>query len=61
MAFAMALFIRLRQNTLQLVAGSLIPLLRKPRACPWMNARKFNATARCHPQIEADNRVIAEG
>jgi hypothetical protein len=39
-----------------------IRLRRRPRACPWMNAKiKLIATARCHPRNKADNRGVAEG
>ena len=40
-----------------------IRLRRRPRACPWMNAKRhhFIATARCHPNDRADNRGVAEG
>jgi hypothetical protein len=39
-----------------------IRLRRRPRACPWINAKtNIIATARCHPRNKADNRGVAEG
>jgi hypothetical protein len=45
------------------VVINFIRLRRRPRAWPWMNAKRhqFIATARCHPKGKADNRVVAEG
>ena len=39
-----------------------VRLRRKPRACPWMNAKrnKLIAAARCHPKDKADNRGVAD-